>query len=176
MENILLLLAACICGCCMILSFVPIHSKQVKKIKLILWCLSFTLVASAIALLVTYQILSRFEYQYVYNHTSRDTALIYKITALWSGQEGSFLLWELILYIMGFFVLRFKGKGANQAFGIYAAISFCISLMCFIAQPFAKMAIMTNDGLGLNEALKDPWMVIHLSLIHISEPTRRTPI
>jgi len=40
--------------------------------------------------------------------------------------------------------------------------------MCFIAQPFAKMDVVPSDGLGLNEALKDPWMVIHPPLVFIS--------
>lgn len=168
MENILLLLAACLCGCCAILSLLPVNRKRIRMIALVLWCVSAALVVYATAIMVTYQVLSRFEYQYVYSHTSQNTALIYKISSLWSGQEGSFLLWALILSIMGFFVLRIKGKGANRAFGIYAAISFCIFLMCFIAQPFAKLSIVPADGLGLNEALKDPWMIVHPPLVFIS--------
>ena len=107
-------------------------------------------------------------YQYVYSHTNLNTELVYKISALWSGQEGSFLLWALILCIMGFFVLRFKGQDQNKVFGIYASITFCIIFMCFISQPFAKLSFMPADGLGLNEALQDPWMVIHPPLVFIS--------
>lgn len=168
MGNILLLLSACLCGCCVILSFVTAQPGRIRKVLLVLWCLSTTMVASAVALMVTLQILSRFEYQYVYNHTSRDTTLIYKISSLWSGQEGSFLLWALILGIMGFFVLWVKEKCANRTFGIYAAISFCVFLMCFISQPFEKTAIVAADGLGLNAALKDPWMVLHPPMVFIS--------
>ena len=168
MGNIFLLLAVCLCSCCVILSFVTVHPGRIRKILLVLWCLSTTLVASTVVLMITFQILSRFEYQYVYNHTSRDTALIYKISSLWSGQEGSFLLWALILGIMGFFVLWIKGEWANRTFRIYATISFCVFLMCFISQPFEKTAIVSADGLGLNEALKDPWMVVHPPLVFIS--------
>lgn len=168
MGNILLLMAVCLSGCCVILSFVPVHLGRIRKILLVLWSLSTALVASAVVLLVTFQILSRFEYQYVYNHTSRDTALIYKISALWSGQEGSFLLWTLILGIIGFFVLWNNRRCENRTFGIYAAISFCIFLMCFISQPFEKTGIVSADGLGLNEALKDPWMVVHPPMVFIS--------
>lgn len=168
MENILLLLAACLCGCCAILSFMPVHTNRIRKALLVLWWLSTALVASAAVIMLVLQLLSRFEYQYVYSHTSRDTTLIYKISSLWSGQEGSFLLWALILGIMGFFVIRLKGKGANRALGIYAAISSCVFLMCFISQPFEKTAIVSADGLGLSEALKDPWMVVHPPLVFIS--------
>jgi len=168
MGNVILLLAACLCGCCVVLSFMPFQPMQIKKISLALWRLSAALIALAAALMVVFQILSRFEYQYVYDHISRDMALIYKISALWSGQEGSFLLWALILGVMGFFVLRIQGKGANRAFSIYATISFCVYMMCFIAQPFAKTVVPSADGLGLNEALKDPWMIVHPPLVFIS--------
>lgn len=168
MGNTLLLLAVCLCGCCVILSFFTVHPLRIRKILFTLWCLSTTLIASAVLLLVAFQVLSRFEYQYVYSHTSRDTDLIYKISSLWSGQEGSFLLWALILGIMGFFVLWIKGEWVNRTFRIYAAISFCIFLMCFISKPFEKTTIVFADGLGLNEALKDPWMVMHPPMVFIS--------
>jgi len=168
MGNVLLLLAACLCGVCVVLSFLQAHSNLIKKITLVLWSLSTALSLSATALMVAFQILSRFEYRYVYSHTSKDISLIYKISSLWSGQEGSFLLWALILGIMGFFVLRMKGKGANRAFGIYTTISFCIFMMCLIVQPFAKAALVPSDGLGLSAALKDPWMVVHPPLVFIS--------
>lgn len=54
------------------------------------------------------------------------------------------------------------------AFGIYASITSCILLMCFITNPFAKTSIVPADGLGLNEALKDPWMIVHPPLVFIS--------
>lgn len=168
MENILLLLAVCFCGCCVILSFLPADRFRIKTIISVLWHLSVILIASAAALMIAYQVLSRFEYQYVYSHTCQNDALIYKISSLWSGQEGSFLLWALILGIMGFFVLKMKGKGSNRAFGIYSAISFCVFLMCFISQPFVKLSVISADGSGLNEALKDPWMVVHPPLVFIS--------
>lgn len=168
MGNGILLCAACISGLCAILLLLPKDKKRIRMIATILWCISSILVVFANVLMVVYQVFSRFEFQYVYNHTSQNTALIYKISALWSGQEGSFLLWALVLSIMGVFVLRIKGKGSNRAFGVYAAISFCIFLMCFISQPFEKMTAIPQEGLGLNKALQDPWMVAHPPLVFIS--------
>lgn len=40
--------------------------------------------------------------------------------------------------------------------------------MCSISAPFAKMAAVPIDGLGLNAALQDPWMVVHPPLVFIS--------
>lgn len=167
MENLLLLLAAVLCGSSAILSLIG-PSQRFKKLAAILWCLSVLMIVSAVTLMLTYLITSKFEYQYIYSHSSLDTGLLYKISSLWSGQEGSFLLWALLLGLMGFFVLRLKGTWAHRALGIYSAISFCIFLMCFITKPFVKMELVPLDGLGLTEALKDPWMVIHPPLVFIS--------
>ncbi len=167
MENILLLLATILCGSSFLLSLF-FFSKRIKKLTVILWCLSVLLIVIPVLLMLSYLISFRFEFQYVYSHSSLDTALIYRISALWSGQEGSFLLWALLLGLMGFFVLKLKGSWAQKSFGIYSAISFCIFLMCFITQPFAKTESMFSDGLGLASALKDPWMVAHPPLVFIS--------
>jgi cytochrome c-type biogenesis protein CcmF len=130
--------------------------------------MSTAIVIYDVARMISFLFFSRFEYTYVYNHSSNETELIYRISALWSGQEGSFLLWALILTIMGLFMLRMRGKGIDRAFGIYSVISSCILFMCFIVTPFAKAPIFPPDGLGLNEALKDPWMIVHPPLVFIS--------
>jgi len=168
MENILMLLASFLCGCCALLYFTPIPPKKLNKVLHILWYLTVALVTFTTVLMITLQVFSRFEYQYVYHHTSRNTALIYKISSLWSGQEGSFLLWAFLLCIMGLFVLKIKGQKSTRVFGIYSSISFCIFLMCIISKPFLKMEITPSDGLGLTQALKDPWMIVHPPLVFIA--------
>jgi cytochrome c-type biogenesis protein CcmF len=40
--------------------------------------------------------------------------------------------------------------------------------MCFIIDPFEKASLIPADGLGLNEALKDSWMIVHPPLVFIS--------
>src|SRR5437764_13764591 len=56
-------------------------------------------VATAVAAGVLLHALARhdFSFQYVAEHTSRELPLGYKLTAFWGGQEGSLLLWLLIL-------------------------------------------------------------------------------
>ena len=168
MKNELLLLAGILSGLCSVLSFRSSPLNKIKKTILIFWCLSAALVVSAAVWMVILQISCKFEYQYVYSHISTDMAPVYKISALWSGQEGSFLLWALIMGIMGFFVLQMQVTRKHYVFGIYSAISFCVYLMCFFVRPFEQMTPLSPDGLGLSEALKDPWMVIHPPLVFIS--------
>src|ERR671936_1280471 len=55
--------------------------------------------ATAVASSVLLAALARhdFSFQYVADHTSRELPLGYTLTAFWGGQEGSLLLWLLVL-------------------------------------------------------------------------------
>src|SRR4051812_42575976 len=58
-------------------------------------CFGSTVVASLVLIraLVTHD----FSYAYVQDHTSRDLSTVYSLTSFWGGQEGSLLLWLLVL-------------------------------------------------------------------------------
>src|ERR671937_1196853 len=55
--------------------------------------------ASAVGAAVLLVALARhdFSFQYVAEHTSKELPLGYTLTAFWGGQEGSLLLWLLVL-------------------------------------------------------------------------------
>src|SRR5919197_5818428 len=55
--------------------------------------------ATLVATVVLLAALARhdFSFQYVAEHTSRELPLGYTLTAFWGGQEGSLLLWLLVL-------------------------------------------------------------------------------
>src|SRR5580765_1662793 len=55
--------------------------------------------ASVVATVVLLAALARhdFSFTYVADHTSRELPLGYTLTAFWGGQEGSLLLWLLVL-------------------------------------------------------------------------------
>src|SRR5919197_3910413 len=55
--------------------------------------------ATAVATGVLLAALARhdFSFRYVAEHTSRELPLGYTLTAFWGGQEGSLLLWLLVL-------------------------------------------------------------------------------
>lgn len=168
MENGLLLTAGIFAGACTVWSLFPGRPERPGKALWILWTLSAVPAAAAAALMTFYQITCRFEYRYVYAHVSLDTEPVYKVTALWSGQEGSFLLWALVMAVMGFFVLRLKGERASRVFGVYAAVGACVDFMCRMVRPFEKTDIPPSDGMGLAASLKDPWMAVHPPLVFIA--------
>ncbi len=58
--------------------------------------LSFFLIAIASAVLLKALVVSDFSLRYVWEHSSTDMPLIYKLSSFWGGLEGSLLFWVLI--------------------------------------------------------------------------------
>lgn len=130
-------------------------------------------------LLLTHQ----FQFAYVYQQTSRDLPTYFLISSFWAGQEGSFLLWTLMMGATGAILLR---TAKRYEAPVMAVISFCtlflISMVVGLkfgplqigASPFATLAekfpdapmlqvpgFIPADGSGLNDLLQNYWMVIH---------------
>jgi cytochrome c-type biogenesis protein CcmF len=113
---------------------------------------------------------------YVVAHSNRDLSTFYKISALWSGQEGSLLFWSFLLAIYVFSAL-FAYRNKNGELMPYVGVVlagvqiFFLTLNNFVASPFKVLAspaangaleIYTRaDGNGLNPLLQYPEMVIH---------------
>jgi cytochrome c-type biogenesis protein CcmF len=168
MENLLLPGASAFAAVCSLAPYwCPDTEKNSRRLAA-LWCGGALLVAFAALWLIWALVFSRFSYSYVAAHSSLDTPLMYKISALWAGQEGSFLLWAIVMALMGFLVLMMNGKGTNRSVGIFSAVGFCVYLLCALSRPLLKIADAPADGLGLNAALRDPWMISHPPLVFIA--------
>jgi cytochrome c-type biogenesis protein CcmF len=113
-----------------------------------------------------------FSITYIVEHSNRDLPAAYKFAALWSGQEGSLLLWAWLLGTYGF-VLRLRHKTDVKLYAyagtILSAIQvFFLSVLCFAAPPFALLqGAMPEDGNGLNPLLQYPEMVIHPPMLYL---------
>lgn len=120
-----------------------------------------------VLLMMIYQVQNRFMFQHVYNHISVDMKLIYKISAMWASQEGSFLLWSLIMAVMGLFVIHNKADKADNITSLYSILCSVIVILTIRSNPFQLTGANMSDGLGLNKALQNPWMVVHPPLVFI---------
>src|SRR6056297_1350308 len=67
---------------------------------------------SAIMLFAAF-LTNSFQYQYVFNYSSKDLHILYKIAAFWGGQEGSFLLWAWLLSFIGVIIIRMRDRYEN---------------------------------------------------------------
>jgi cytochrome c-type biogenesis protein CcmF len=109
---------------------------------------------------------------YILHHTNRDLNAAYKFSALWSGQEGSLLLWAWLLSAYGFVLrMRHRVDVRLSAFAstILAGIQvFFLLLLNFAAPPFAiQPGPVATDGFGLNPLLQYPEMVMHPPLLYL---------
>ena len=134
---------------------------------------SFFAISVAAAALVWAAFTNDFSVDYILHHTNRALNPAYKFSALWSGQEGSLLLWAWLLSAYGF-VLRLRHKVditlSAYASTILAGIQvFFLLLLVFAAPPFAIVAggVGPADGFGLNPLLQYPEMVIHPPMLYL---------
>jgi len=123
------------------------------------------IVASAILFysLITHQ----FQYSYVAHYSSRDLPLFYLISSFWAGQEGTFLLWAIMVGVMGLMMrhmLKYLDKSAMAIISSFAGFLYLILLS---KSPFDILTPTPPDGNGLNPLLQDPWMVIHPPILFI---------
>jgi cytochrome c-type biogenesis protein CcmF len=113
-----------------------------------------------------------FSITYIMEHSNRALPAAYKFAALWSGQEGSLLLWCWLLATYGF-VLRLRHKTDVKLYAyagtILAAIQvFFLAVVNFAAPPFSLLrGGIPADGNGLNPLLQYPEMVIHPPLLYL---------
>ena len=114
---------------------------------------------------------SDFEFATVASHSSTTTPLFYRLTAMWSSQEGSLLLWlfllgvwsSLILYITRhrLRVLAPYAQAVLLGFGAFFG-----GLLVFAETPFGKSPMPVSEGAGLNPLLRDPGMMIHPPMLY----------
>lgn len=134
-------------------------NKKLRDINLIITSLSLS---SSLLLILYYQFTCNFKYTYVVEHISSDLKPLYKISALWAGQSGSFLLWAVISIWLGFTI-----KSNNKSFNIYMIITTALIVFVYISNPFSIEKIAPLQGKGLNLALQNPWMAIHPPLVFV---------
>ncbi|MCW5942690.1 MAG: cytochrome c biogenesis protein CcsA [Fimbriimonadaceae bacterium] len=112
---------------------------------------------------------NQFQFKYVHDHAARATALGYKIAGVWSGQEGSFLLWAVASAVFGLFAARRVGSEYRKWFTIpYATFLAALAGILAFESPFKPWVVegrildrIPPDGAGMTPALQNYWVTIH---------------
>ncbi|MEW6547074.1 MAG: heme lyase CcmF/NrfE family subunit [Bacillota bacterium] len=120
----------------------------------------------ASGMLVYFLIVSDFRIAYVVNHTSRNLPLLYRVSAFWAGQEGSLLLWALVLSWYAAYVARVTwGRSpalSARALALMLGVeAFFLFLVGFVTSPFRVVSPVPADGMGLNPMLQNVGMLLH---------------
>src|SRR5438105_8929833 len=112
-----------------------------------------------------------FAFNTVADTSSRTTPGFYRAAAVWSSQEGSLLLWALLLSVWSslslFLVRRRMRDVAAYAKAVLLGLAgFFIALMLVYATPFATTHPAPAEGAGLDPLLRFPTMAIHPPMLY----------
>ncbi|HYH59640.1 MAG TPA: cytochrome c-type biogenesis CcmF C-terminal domain-containing protein [Thermoleophilaceae bacterium] len=129
------------------------------------------LLALAMALLEAAYVRSDFSFELVAQNSSTDTPAFYKLTAMWSSQAGSLLLWVFLLSLFSSAVLFLTRRRLRDIAPYATAVlggvaAFFLFLMLFYASPFATLAAPPAEGSGLNPLLRHPAMMFHPPMLY----------
>mgnify|MGYP001627141250 CR=1 FL=1 len=149
------------------------QAQHEKVARWLFTLLTLGLVTGA-SMLVVNIVQHRFEYTYVWNYSSRELPLHLLIACFYSGQEGSFLLWTLLVALIGLFLTPYAKRHGYEAPALffYGLILTFLSLLLVAKNPFsyyyetfAANGLTTADvppnGKGLNPLLHNAWITIH---------------
>ncbi|TQV71429.1 heme lyase CcmF/NrfE family subunit [Aliikangiella marina] len=163
---------------CMSLAIFPMIGSFTKNAVLIhsarpLTYLIFTSLLGAFLCLEYSFLIDDFSVSYVASHSNSLLPTIYKITAVWGGHEGSFLLWVLTLAgWMLFVALRTQHFPLIRYCRILSVLGFIclgfVSFMLFTSNPFERtLPFVPIDGSDLNPLLQDLAMIIHPPMLYM---------
>lgn len=133
----------------------------------------FAFTAISYACLTYAFLVDDFSVAYVAHHSNSLLPDHYKVTAVWGGHEGSFLLWVLMLSGWIIAVASFS-KGIPQAMvarvlSILGMVSIGFYLFMLItSNPFESLLpLFPVDGRDLNPLLQDFGMIIHPPMLYM---------
>ena len=107
-----------------------------------------------------------FSFTVVATHSSTTTPVLYKAAAAWSSQEGSLLLWAMLLTVWSTIALRVVRGRLLEVTPIATAVLFALAavftgMTVLLANPFQTLAQVPLEGTGLNPLLRHASMMIH---------------
>lgn len=118
---------------------------------------------------------SNFAFSLVALHSSREMELVYRLSALWCGQEGSLLLWAWGSSLAFFLFQRGTGysyistHSRRWLWGLqFTVMSFFLFMLITQSSPFARSPAIPADGAGLNPLLRNPAMLLHPPLLFLA--------
>lgn len=124
------------------------------------------LVFTAFSSLATLFLTDQFAYRYIRNHSELKNEVYYKFASVWSGQEGSFLLWLTASSLFALLALRGTGKFRAGYLSACSLILATIGGMLYRESPFwltyfQGKPYVPADGGGLPPSLYNYWVIIH---------------
>ncbi len=134
-----------------------------------------------------------FEYNFAWEHSSKNLDPKYMLSCIWEAQEGSFLLWMMWNAVLGTILMFRVQKWETPMLTIVSFAQFCLTTMILgvyvfsfqvghspfmlVRQLFQEAPIFQRadylsipqmqDGQSLNALLQNYWMVIHPPILFL---------
>ncbi|MDH3468100.1 MAG: heme lyase CcmF/NrfE family subunit [Gammaproteobacteria bacterium] len=132
----------------------------------------FTFISIAFACLVYAFVTSDFSVTYVAQNSNTLLPIIYKVSAVWGGHEGSLLLWVLMLTGWGLAVSLFSRNLPREVLAWVLSVQGMVSIgfilfMLLTSNPFDRLFPIPAEGRDLNPLLQDPGLAIHPPMLYM---------
>ncbi len=132
---------------------------------------AFGATAVAAAVLATALVRHDFSFSYVAAHTNRTLPTAYSLSAFWGGQEGSLLLWLLVLTGFGALAVMVNRRLLRDLVAWVVPVlggiaTFFGFVLVAVASPFDTQTAPV-DGAGLTPSLQNPYMVAHPPMLYL---------
>ena len=129
-------------------------------------------VAVSYACLTWAFITSDFSVAYVANHSNSHLPLLYRISGVWGGHEGSLLLWALILAgwtgAVAVYTRELPDLLSARVLSVMGLISVGILLFLLLtSNPFERIFPTPLEGRDLNPLLQDIGLAIHPPMLYM---------
>ncbi len=144
-----------------------------KKLPKVVICRSSVMIAVlatiSLAILLIAFIQADFSLKVVYDGSHTNKPLLYRISSLWSGHEGSLMLWLWMLLVSTAIMAYSVNDDTKDAFALFSGGLSAILLLFVVvfSSPWTRIAVTVLDGSGLNPLLQDPFLAIHPPLLYM---------
>ncbi|MGB5706195.1 MAG: heme lyase CcmF/NrfE family subunit [Arenicellales bacterium] len=115
---------------------------------------------------------SDFSVAYVANHSNSQLPLLYRISGVWGGHEGSLLLWAFILTVwtgaVALGTRQLPDVMTARVLAVMGLVSIGILLFLLLtSNPFERLFPAAADGRDLNPLLQDIGLAIHPPMLYM---------
>jgi len=132
----------------------------------------FLMLAVSFACLTLVFVNNDFTVAYVAAHSNTQLPMMYRVSAVWGGHEGSLLLWILMLSLWSVAVALFsRSLPEDMVARVQGVLGLVASgFLLFIlstSNPFDRMFPGAEEGRSLNPLLQDPGLVFHPPMLYM---------
>ena len=114
---------------------------------------------------------SNFSYKIVASGSSTTTPTFYRAAAIWATQQGSLLLWVMLLSLWSSLALFLTRRRVREIAPYAQAVLFVLcgfftTLTVLFANPFATSSTPPTEGAGLDPLLRHTTMMVHPPMLY----------